>query len=114
MQFPIVIYWAVNMLLFAFMYGTNPFIPVIVWMIFMMFIWIYEGYGYNNYIQEKYPEEYAAVTGRKKTLKDHFKLSESTCDQELKIKQKRFKQFIISVPIWFVLAPAVSILGAIY
>lgn len=35
MQFPIVIYWAVNMLLFAFMYGTNPFIPVIVWMIFM-------------------------------------------------------------------------------
>ena len=78
-----------------------------------MCIWIYEGYGYNNYIQEKYPEEYAAVTGRKKTLKAHFKLSKSTKDQELKINQQRIKQVIVSIIIWFFLAPVVIALGAI-
>lgn len=109
----IVIYWAINLLLFVFMYGTNPFIPFIIWIVIMMCIWIYEGYGYNNYIQEKYPEEYAAVTGRKKTLKAHFKLSKSTKDQELKINQQRIKQVIVSIIIWFILAPVVLILGAI-
>lgn len=110
----IAIYWAINLMLFAFMYGADPFVPAIIWMVFLFCLWIYEGYGYNNYIQDKYPEEYAAVTGRKKTLKDHLKFSESTEDQELKIRQKRFKQFIISVYIWFVLGPTVLILGAIH
>lgn len=110
----IIIYWAINLLLFVFMYGADPFVPAIIWMTFMMFIWIYEVCRYYNFLQKNYPEEYSKLVKRKTTLKKHLKFHMGTDDNNLKINQKRFKQILISVPIWFVLAPAASILGALH
>ena len=109
----IAIYWAINLLLFVFMYGTTSLIPFIIWIVFMVCVWAYEGFRYSNYIQKTYPDEYSAIISRKKSLKAHFKLPKSTKDQELKINQQRIKQVIVSIIIWFILAPVVLILGAI-
>lgn len=113
MELPIVIYWAINMLLFAFIYGTYPIIPFFIWTVFFMCVWVYEGSRYSNYIQKKYPDEHSAVIRRNKSLRNHFKLSASTEDQELRINQRRIKQVIVSLLIWFVLVPIVLVLGVI-
>ena len=113
MQFPIIIYWAINILLFAFMYGSKPITPAIIWMTVMMLIWIFEVFKYYNFLQKNYPEEYSQLVNKKTTLKKHLKFYVATDDNDLKANQKRFKQILISIPIWFVLAPTVSIIGAI-